>query len=801
MEHPLPKQIGRFKVHKILGKGVQGTVYLAEDTHLKRLVAIKTLQISGPAEGRASRVRSLLDEALISGKLQHPNVVTLYDAGEEGNTPFLVFEYVKGTPLSNLILQEGRLDREQAVKITIQVLDALQFAHQNQVVHRDIKPSNILVTENGTARVMDFGIAQHFSTAAAGNEKLFGTPSYMAPEYIEQKIFRPSADVFAASMVLYEMLTGSPAACCETATQTLHKILNAEFTPPSDNNADVDQKLDQIVLKALSKRPEARHGSAEKLADALRGYLDPEVDLHQSSETRQAVLEFLMRRMRTKSDFPMMSSTMSAVNKATSSDGTAVTELAEVIMKDFALTNKLLKLVNSSSYSQYGGRIRTVSRAIIVLGVQALRNIASSLALYGHLQNKTIASHLKDQAIASYFSSLFAREISQRSGIGDPEEAYLCAMFHNLGKLLATFYFHEEMLEIKHLMRQKNLDEETASAAILGISYEELGVGVARSWNLPGKIINSMTRIERGKSKQALLQEDKLRVLAEFACETCNIICTAPPDKQLAMLAETTNRYAPVTDLSPQDTIGLAGETIKRLLGEIAVLGFETQRSELCDRLRNWGESLTTQAPAGELSDVTQQIVFAAGDSLITRSPYDYPAGNETAKQQAALSMGVQELANILTGEFELNDALRIILETLYRSIGFTRVMIAFHEPAKNTLKCRFGFGPVIDPMLGPFSIPVEKQQGVFYAAVTKGVDILIKDVNADSIRNFIPQDYRRFFPAETFILLPVVVNKKTVGVLYCDKDEANSIDLPPECLSLVKALRNQAVLAIKLKG
>src|SRR5690349_201745 len=162
-----PSRIGRFQILRTLGQGGQGEVYLAEDTQLKRRVAIKTLTLHGVApEERAARAQSLLDEALIVGQLAHPNIVPLYDAGLDGAKPWLVFEYVEGNTLSALIKESGPIAPGQAADFAIQILKAVGFAHQKGVVHRDIKPGNVMITGE-TARVMDFGIAQAISAKPA----------------------------------------------------------------------------------------------------------------------------------------------------------------------------------------------------------------------------------------------------------------------------------------------------------------------------------------------------------------------------------------------------------------------------------------------------------------------------------------------------------------------------------------------------------------------------------------------------------------------------------------------------------
>ncbi|MDR2625636.1 MAG: serine/threonine protein kinase, partial [Zoogloeaceae bacterium] len=185
------KSIGRFEILRELGRGSQSVVYLAYDPHLAREVAIKTLHFAHPDPQQNA---SLLEEARAVSKLAHPNIVTIFEAGEEEGDVFLVFEYVSGENLAMSLRRHGALPPAKAASLMLEVLDAIGHAHEHGVIHRDLKPSNILIDESGRPKVMDFGIAAHVGQSKGNPMAFTGTPAYMSPEYVAQHVISKQQD-------------------------------------------------------------------------------------------------------------------------------------------------------------------------------------------------------------------------------------------------------------------------------------------------------------------------------------------------------------------------------------------------------------------------------------------------------------------------------------------------------------------------------------------------------------------------------------------------------------------------------
>src|SRR5574343_949479 len=265
------KKIGRFEVRRELGRGAQSVVYLGFDPQLQREIAIKTLHFtrSDPVQNQ-----TLLAEARAVGRMRHPNIVPIFEAGEEGGDLYLVFEYVPGSNLAEFLQQSGALPPVKAISILRPILDAVDHAHAQGIIHRDLKPSNILLDDDGTPRVMDFGIAARVDAASGSGGQLTGTPAYMAPEYVLNRVVSERSDVFSAGLILFEMLLGRRAFTGDSLAAVLQRVASEDLALPED--AGIDDRLGPILLKAVARDPALRFQAATQFAEALDNYLDPD---------------------------------------------------------------------------------------------------------------------------------------------------------------------------------------------------------------------------------------------------------------------------------------------------------------------------------------------------------------------------------------------------------------------------------------------------------------------------------------------------------------------------------------------
>jgi serine/threonine-protein kinase len=265
------EQLGRFKITGLLGKGAMGNVYRAYDPVLDREVAIKTVACAGlsPQEAEAFEQR-FYREARSAGRLNHPNIVTIHDAGRDGDLAYIAMELLTGQTLREVLDSGVVMTPDRCAEIAGEIADGLAFAHANGVVHRDIKPANIMILDNGGIRIADFGVAQMPSSSMTLAGTAFGSPKYMSPEQIQGQKVDGRSDIFSLGILLYEMLTGRPPFDGVGLTAVLYQVLNGAPPLPSDLRAGLPRAFDRLVAKAMAKDPEKRYQQAADMAKDLR---------------------------------------------------------------------------------------------------------------------------------------------------------------------------------------------------------------------------------------------------------------------------------------------------------------------------------------------------------------------------------------------------------------------------------------------------------------------------------------------------------------------------------------------------
>lgn len=267
------QKIGRYEILSTLGQGAMGVVYRATDPLLERTVAIKTISLELSKDEFEEFERRFYREASSAGRLNHPNIVTIHDVGNNDDIAYMAMEFLQGEELRDILDAGGPMTPDRIAEIASQVADGLAFAHEHGVVHRDIKPSNIMILKNGAVKITDFGIALIPSSSRTMAGMILGSPKYMSPEQVVGQDVDGRSDIFSLGVVLYEMLTGKPPFSGDNISAIMFRILNEMPTAPATLKPELPEAFNYIIAKALAKHPDERYQSAGEMAEDLRHYL------------------------------------------------------------------------------------------------------------------------------------------------------------------------------------------------------------------------------------------------------------------------------------------------------------------------------------------------------------------------------------------------------------------------------------------------------------------------------------------------------------------------------------------------
>lgn len=790
------KRVGRFELQQVLGRGAQATVWLGWDPKLERDVAVKVVSAGATPEVMAD----WLSEARAASAMTHPGIVPVYEADQDGGTVFLVFERVDGPTLAEKLRGLGPMPAPEAAELMREVLDALAFAHARGVVHRDLKPSNILIGGDGRARVMDFGIAAKLSGTHDG--RVVGTPGYISPEAAAGQAPTPAMDVFAAGMMLGQLLLGEPLRPIPSSVEAaLKQVIDMDLAWPANSRVQVDDKLRTMVMRATSRHPEQRFASATEFRDALARWLTPADAAPQPGG--HGTLEFLIRRMRLHGDFPALSDSVTRIQRVATSENVSLQMLTTEILKDVALTQKLLRLVNTAHFRHVGaGEISTVSRATALVGFAGIRNLALSVVLLEHMKDQTHALRMRELFLQALLTGTLVDQLSPPTR--EREEAFLGGMLSHLGRMLAEYYFPEEAAQVRQRTARSGLrdareeppSESRAAADVLGLSFDDLGLGVAQFWGLPDGLRKLMSP-PPDDVPQRLVESAPERM--RWRVRACQELVQALLETDVSQINQRVlhigERFSRALNLRPEE-FGEALAVARVHMTEMAtILKLDVSPKARARRLMS---TIAPGAQAAQSAAAEHAPASAHGDA----ETVVLPAKHSPEQAEAMLSAGIADVTSSMAGDsFKLNEVLRLILETIHRSLAFDHVVFSLRDPKSGLLTGRIGLGTGSDVLARQFSIDVRAAQpgDLFAAACVKGADTLISDGRAPALAQRLPAWYRAT-PAASFMLLPMMLKGAPFALIYADRSTV-PIELGERELSLLRTLRNQTVMAFKSAG
>lgn len=510
-------------------------------------------------------------------------------------------------------------------------------------------------------------------------------------------------------------------------------------------------------------------------------------------------LEKALRRIRRTRDFPAISKYVIEINQKLqdTSVHASASELANVILKDYALTNKLLKLVNSAFYGLAAGKVTTVTRAVVLLGHDNVRMAAISLVLFDHFKSRSAASDLKDEIIRSFWCGLLAKEIAGTCHGVDPEEAFICGLLHRLGKLLAIYHMDHDYRKIQYQVIHEGKNESQAVKRILGMSYRTLGVAMAKEWNFPERIYGTMATISKDELVDVRRKIDPLRVITAFCCSLSRIIATVRPARQKAAIKKLLDRYQRYIALSFRQIRVMIADSLDKLYRHADALQFDVEESPFLSQFS--GETRGEADPDKRKSLQSSDMADGPTYQLVGDEDLKTPALETTSQSAAEILMGgIQELSNSMVGCFDLNDIALMSLEVLYRALDCNRAILFINDRRSSMMQARYSYGEDIQEIVNKIQFKLESSEDLFNQAVASGKDLVVEDAHDASLYPLIPEWYRNMIDARSFVFLPVTYKEVCVGALYADMESAGTLINPMEH-RYVAMLRNQIVLAIKM--
>ncbi|MBB1077428.1 HDOD domain-containing protein, partial [Rhodoferax sp. 4810] len=576
------------------------------------------------------------------------------------------------------------------------------------------------------------------------------------------------------------------------------------------------------LLRACAFDAAQRFPSAQAFLDELLAWSGkfketPADDTPASAGKQNSTLEFLLRRMRNKSDFPALSESIGRIQSMATSEKESVGSVTNEILKDVALTNKLLRLVNSAHYAR-GSSVGTVSRAVTLVGFNGIRNMALSLVLLEHMQDKTNAHLLKEEFLRALMAGSIAAELG--ASRVESEEAFIGALFQSLGRMLSQFYFPEEAVAIRNLVSAPRdpISEDAASTRVLGLSFEALGLGVSKAWGLPESIQRCIVKPSGDPPNQPPKDPMvRLRWNTRAANEMADAMLHTDAKVVDARLAQVTKTYGKTLGVNTDQVHAATANARKKLVELAEAMDITVRSDSLAAHLLNQQIDLPLAEPGGQGNNQDVDTIISnelhatqvlpaqpatmAAVAQVAASGAAKPVAAPVSDQRAqTLAAGIQDITNAMVEDFKLSDVLRMILEAMYRALEFDRIIFCMRDPKTDTLTGRFGLGSGVESVVRQFHVPLHPTgtPDLFATICSKAADTLISDASDPRIMQRLPGWYSKSYNAPTFLILPLVLKGKPFGLIYADKAQKGGLVVDEKELSLLRTLRNQAVMAFK---
>jgi eukaryotic-like serine/threonine-protein kinase len=783
----VPESLGQYELRRQLAESATAQVWQGHDPRTGRDVRVKLFKPGSDLDAHA--LDQWVNEAHGRSHLLHPAIVPLLEVGVHAGQPFQVAPWVGGDSLDALMRAGAPVPQRRAVGWMRELLQALVLAHAAGIVHGRLHPGNILIDSEGHARLIDFAQSTRVADAASHAAHLQSMAAWQPVDPSDGSWSRAECDLHALGMVLARLLAAGDEA---GRLASVADARNLALQHVGAQGRDV--ALWAVVHAAIATEPERRHRSAREFHARLTQWLAPSdrngaVSVNAPAVSDEGTLERLLKRMEENEDFPAMTHAVLRIQAMVASDTESVGAVADEILKDVALSNKLLRIVNSAYYAR-GGGISSISRAVTLIGLNGVRNMAMGLVLLEGMQDKVHAQELTGEFLRALMAASIARELASETG--DGEEVFIGAMFQELGRLLAMYYFPKEAQQVRHMLiaGAGKLTEHGASMQVLGLGYEALGLGVAKLWDLPADIRRYMHKpAGEPPARAAANTAEQIRWTTLAANALAETLLHAEPGAQRSRLDAVCKSYARAVGSAPDDMRDAMERARIRLRELAGLMGVKITAGSVAERLMRPMPREDAMDAAGTAAS-TAPALPALNAAIAAGWPPD-----------DVLAAGLDDVDLALASGAGLAELLPMVVEAIFRCSGASHVLCCLRDAKGDTLSGRFGRGDAVEALVQGFHVPLATgSTDLFHAVCVRGADMLIADTHVARIAERLPPWYRKLVQpqAHSMLLLPMNLGEKPVALIYAHSQGDRALAFSERQMALLHRLRDRVQAALR---
>lgn len=528
----------------------------------------------------------------------------------------------------------------------------------------------------------------------------------------------------------------------------------------------------------------------------------------QDDEVRLSnILDDLDKQMKSGNFLHTFTAQIEEINRMIRMKYASTKDIASVILKDPALSAKVLSIVNSSYYGHFSEKgIASISEAMVILGTEEVQQAASTLLLFEFMQDISKSEQLKEKSLASLMRGMMAKEVAEKRCYPEKDEFQLVAMLYDIGEQIILFCDPDAYHRIRHFSESRKIGVEKASRKLLGASFGQIGQGIVTKWGFPPQVVGAIRPFKAfKKSSGQLSSQDKKRLVASFSNAMCNIDWRKGERHRLHCIEKIVRLYGLHLDLGMAKAEELLAGAMDRIENHANVLKIKLKESRF-DRdgdgrvlpapNKKRGAVDSTQKLDGEATQEVPSEPVTHGPIVPTIRAEDSPAKGENAMVWVARRLN--EIEKSLASSYKLSDVLRAIMTTMYNGFFFSRIAICIIDRSSSTLAVRFTLCDDVDYFSSRFRLKVaEDAWDIFNKSLNTGMDRLIENINDKQVAKEVPEWYLESGLACSFAIFPLVIRKKKVGMIYVDwKTENNALftNEVKQCMQQLKVMTRIAI-------